>query len=237
MVLVFHVAGLLLVLASACCLATATAASFCSPSMAAFATSKRTFSIPCFHTQRRNDCHNTALSSATTSFNFGPVSSRDTTVFTVERPGNSLVDESSTTQRLTLEDVKPWLDYMVAQGITQAIALLDDNELEVYQDPPGLLGMYQAVNIQGHVVSMNAPDAPTKILGILQQASETGDKVACHCTGGIGRSGRVAAAWLVQKYGLSPEDATAETLAKAKESGVIRKGAVDMLQKWMGNTE
>jgi protein-tyrosine phosphatase len=154
----------------------------------------------------------------------------------VERPGNAILEaSSSSTTKVTLNDVQPWLDFVVAQGITHVIALLDENELSVYEDPPGLLGIYQTAHLKGHVESMSQPDAAVKILAILQQANDAGEKVVCHCTGGVGRAGRVAAAWLVRQYHLSPEDATAETMAQAKESGVKRKGDVESLKKWLGD--
>ena len=37
-------------------------------------------------------------------------------------------------------------------------------------------------------------------------AEAAGEKVVAHCTHGMGRSGRVSAAWLAVRYGLSPEE-------------------------------
>jgi hypothetical protein len=162
------------------------------------------------------------------TFDFGPVSTRDATVFTAKRPGNSLPAGDSSSIRLTLEDVQPWLDYMVAQGITIVIALLDENERSIYADP-GLIGFYQTATIQGHVVSMSQPDAPTKILDIVQQTSDAGGSLYWRSW-----SSRTCCRGMVHYYHLSPEDATAETMAQANESGVKRKGDVESLKKWMG---
>ena len=67
----------------------------------------------------------------------------------------------------------------------------------------------------------------------LRDIEASGEKVTAHCTHGMGRSGRVAAGWLVERHGLTPEQATDQTLQAAREHGVERMGAVGLLEKWM----
>jgi hypothetical protein len=43
----------------------------------------------------------------------------------------------------------------------------------------------------------------------------------------------VAAAWLVHRYSLTPEQATDEVLQQALVSGVNRKGDPALLQEWL----
>lgn len=63
---------------------------------------------------------------------------------------------------------------------------------------------------------------------------EKGEKAVAHCTHGMGRSGRVAAGWLVYKYGLDTEEATEAVLAAARLNGVERMGSVRALNAWVG---
>lgn len=161
--------------------------------------------------------------------NFGPVSTRDSLLFTAERPGNP----EGKSDTVSDEAVQGWITYVKAQGITHVIALLDDNEFANYvSDLPTL---YQAGGLQFSQQPMSAPDAASHIFQIIDQAAGGGsEKVVVHCTGGIGRAGRVAAGWLCHHYGLSPEEATAETMATAKTFGVNRKGDAAALAKWVG---
>jgi len=46
-----------------------------------------------------------------------------------------------------------------------------------------------------------------RILRFLEESDAGGERVVVHCYAGLGRTGQVLAAWLVSKYGLSPEDA------------------------------
>jgi protein-tyrosine phosphatase len=80
---------------------------------------------------------------------------------------------------------------------------------------------------------MGEDNAAEKILAVIDQAEENGQRVVTHCTGGVGRSGRVAAAWLVHRYGLSPEEATKEVLEMAATAHVNRKGSAELLEAWL----
>lgn len=169
------------------------------------------------------DCH--------AAYNFGPASSRDSTVFSAERPGN---DPDCKTTKVSNEQVTDWINFMKDQGVTNVIVLLDDNEFGIYDDQPGLLNIYEQQGMRYLWQSMDEPNASDKIYSFVRNVQESGGKVVTHCTGGIGRCGRVAAGWLVCEYGLSPEEATAETLKQAKSSGVTRAGNAEKLQAWLG---
>lgn len=159
--------------------------------------------------------------------NFAPASSRDTFLYSAERPGNP----PGKTDAVADETVDEWIAFMKDQGINRVIALLDENELVNYSD---LTGLYKAGGLKSHVQPMREQGASDKILTILRDAESASEKVVVHCTGGIGRAGRVTAAWLVDRYGLGAQEATDETLAQATESGTIRKGNADMLTEWLG---
>jgi putative intracellular protease/amidase len=159
--------------------------------------------------------------------NFGPASSRDTVVYTSERPGNPLGKNDLVPD----EKVHEYITFMKDQGIGRVLLLLDENEITIYSD---LLAMYQAGGLQYNMQSMNEEGAAKKVLAILKASEQQGERVCAHCTGGIGRSGRVAAAWLVERYDLTPDVATEEVLAQAATSGVTRNGDASTLSEWLG---
>ena len=164
------------------------------------------------------------------AYNFGPASSRDAVVFSAERPGN---DPDSKTTPVSNEQVAEWCNFMKEQGVTNVVVLLDDNEFGIYKDGK-LLDIYVANGMRYLWQSMDEGNASDKIYDFIRDVQANGGKVVTHCTGGIGRCGRVAAGWLVCEYGLSAEEATAETLAQAKRSGVTRAGNAEKLQAWLG---
>jgi protein-tyrosine phosphatase len=124
------------------------------------------------------------------------------------------------------------VNFMKDKGVTNVIVLLDENEFDIY-DYPGLLNIYEQQGIRFLRQSMDEANASKKIYSFVNNVKNMGGKVVTHCTGGIGRCGRVAAGWLVCEYGLSPEQATMETLEQAKVSGVTRAGDAKKLQAWL----
>jgi protein-tyrosine phosphatase len=188
-----------------------------------------------------------------TLFNFGPASDRDTVLYTAERPGG---DHPS------LHAIKPWINFVKTKGITDVLVLLDDNELEQYENSvddkdkesivhdeddhnrvgdgsPSLLAMYEQHGLTVHrVAPMSGVGACTAVQAIVQKImkqQEQKKKIVAHCTHGYGRSGRVAAGWLVMQYGLSPDKATEEVMATAQKYGVERLGDTTKLKEWLLN--
>jgi hypothetical protein len=166
---------------------------------------------------------------SSTIHNFGPASSRDTTLFTCERPGGD--PESGSIPASAIED---WADFMREKGIDQVLVLLDDNELECYEDP-GLLELYQNFGFTVHRNPMGEAGASTRAMDTISACLTNGKKIVAHCTHGQGRAGRVAAAWLTHKYDLSLEEATEEALATASRLGVTRLGSPTKLKTWLEN--
>jgi len=166
-----------------------------------------------------------------TRYNFGPASSRDTVLFTAARPGNPPGDRKF--DNIDDAAVREWIQYMKQEkGISHVLVLLDDNEMESYL-PTGLETLYQTGGMSYTIQPMKAPGAASNIFAKLDEAATRNERVVAHCTGGVGRSGRVAAGWLAHRYGLTPEAATDEAMQQAIESGVKRKGNVEMLQAWL----
>lgn len=163
--------------------------------------------------------------------NFGPISQRDQVLYTAERPGNP----STKGEPVGKEKVEDWIAFMKGKGIKHVLALLDENELEIYAEGGGLMELYEAGGMVPHLTPMRPDGAYTEIMDILNDVEKENEKAVCHCTGGIGRAGRVAAAWLSTRHSLSPEEATKEVIDQAIESGVQRLGHVEKLSGWMGS--
>ena len=130
-------------------------------------------------------------------FNFGAASARDNVLFTAERPGNPAITKTGLADP---DRVQEWITFMVdQQGIRNVIALLDENELANYGEPGRLLKLYQEAGIKCLAQPMNGPNACQNIIEFVRQAESNNEKVVAHCTGGIGRAGRVAACWLMKR--------------------------------------
>lgn len=168
-------------------------------------------------------------------FNFGRASSRDTTLYTCERPGG----DPSGDVKISIEQVLPQIEFMKQEGISDVLILLDDNELfEHYETPDLLLNAYQTAGIVTHRQPMGEPGAPDNIFSIIKKcfASQQEDdsaKIAAHCTHGMGRSGRVAAAWLTEQYQLDPNEATEEVMEYARQHGIERLSNTEKLSSWL----
>lgn len=175
--------------------------------------------------------------SPNTLYNFGPASPKDETLFTCERPGGDPASQSNNNLqnvRIPTEAVKDWIKFMKSRQITHVVVLLDDNELECYESP-GLLDLYKQEGLNVHRAPMAESGAWKQVFDIVSQVESVGGKAVAHCTHGMGRSGRVAAGWLVMKYGLSPEEATRIAIETARSHGMERMGNVAALKKWLPN--
>jgi protein-tyrosine phosphatase len=166
--------------------------------------------------------------STETLHNFGPASPLDSILFSAERPGNPLAKDG----RVKTEQVDDWINFIRSKGITNVIALLDESELGIYE-APGLLKMYEQAGMKCYLKPMGKEGASENILATIDQVEQRGEKVVTHCTGGSGRCGRVAAAWVSHRYKLAPEVATLIVLDQAAKSGVERVGHTEKLIEWL----
>lgn len=165
-----------------------------------------------------------------TPHNFGPASPLDQVLFTARQPG--IADEDG---QIKADTVQEWIDYLLGQGVINVITLLSDDELAIYEKP-GLPAMLEKAGMKCFVSPMGDLGACDRVFAVVREAEAKGEKVACHCTGGVGRAGRVAAAWLVHRYSLTPEVATLIVLDQAYESGVKRLGHTEKLSGWLNST-
>ena len=135
-------------------------------------------------------------------YKFAPASKQEPIVFGSARPGYSS------------QEVADWLEYMQSQEIRRVCCLLPQKQLAPYSD---LLGTYAQQFGSQQVCwtpiedfTLAEPEVLTgKILPFLLAADRQGEKVVVHCSGGIGRTGHVLAAWLVCGRGFSNRAAIA----------------------------
>jgi protein-tyrosine phosphatase len=136
------------------------------------------------------------------TYKFAPARENEQIVFGASKSGDSD------------KEVSDWIAFMKRQGIKRVCCLLADSQLNLYSD---LLGKYKQEFGSNCVCwtpieDFRLGDLETltqKILPFLAQADKKGEKVVVHCSGGIGRTGHVLAAWLVSFRGLSNKDAIA----------------------------
>ncbi len=70
--------------------------------------------------------------------------------------------------------------------------------------------------------SVNSPGAADTILSALRAADAAGERIVVHCSGGSGRTSLGMGLWLVEKYGLTPEQAAKEIAEHAAVAKVVR---------------
>jgi protein-tyrosine phosphatase len=109
---------------------------------------------------------------------------------------------------------------------------IQDDEFGVYE--VDLKEFYERNGLTVYHVPFSSCDSYDKIMALIKDLESQGEKVVSHCTGGKGRCGRVACAWLCKKWSLSPLEASQEFIDQAVENGLYRLGDVQKLKEWIG---
>jgi protein-tyrosine phosphatase len=157
-------------------------------------------------------------------FGFAAASSDESIVYGAKRPGFNCAN-------VTAAEVSEWLGFMSEQGIGRVVCLLPEEQLRYYANVPGgLLGAYAAAFGPGKVVHQPVADFTicdrrtwSGIIQALRASDAAGEKVVVHCSGGIGRTGHVLAAWLVHGRGYS----AAGAIEAVRQTGRNPREAVD----------
>lgn len=134
-------------------------------------------------------------------FKFAAASTEEPIVFGSARPGYST------------EQVNQWLGFMQQQDIRRVCCLLAESQLVGYSS--NLLDVYRKTFGDDRVCWTPIEDFHVvqakvftgQILPFLTEADQNREKVVVHCSGGIGRTGQILAAWLIAGRGFSPKAA------------------------------
>jgi protein-tyrosine phosphatase len=129
-------------------------------------------------------------------YKFAPASATETIVFGAARPG------------YRIEKIERWIKFMQTVKIDYICCLLSASQLISY---PNLLEIYQQEFGVDRVCWAPIEDfqladravLTQQILPFLSIADRNSQRVVVHCSGGIGRTGYILAAWLVAGRGLS----------------------------------
>jgi protein-tyrosine phosphatase len=141
-------------------------------------------------------------------YKFSAASENELIVFGSARPGYSN------------EKVNEWIEFMHSQEIERVCCLLPESQLarysnllEVYRQTFGIDQVCWAPIEDFYFAD---PDLLIhQILPFLATANQKNEKVVVHCSGGVGRTGHVLAAWLMAGRGLSNQAA----IAAVKQTG------------------
>jgi protein-tyrosine phosphatase len=141
-------------------------------------------------------------------YKFAPASENEPIVFGSARPGYSD------------EQVNEWIEFIQNKDIQRVCCLLPQSQLRRYSN---LLDVYRQIFGLDQVCWTPIEDfhfAEPKslvhqILPFLALADQRHEKVVIHCSGGVGRTGHVLAAWLVAGRGFSNQAA----ISAVKQTG------------------
>jgi protein-tyrosine phosphatase len=133
---------------------------------------------------------------------------------------NEIIVFGSARPEYTSKQVNQWIEFMQNQGIQHVCCLLPETQLTRYSN---LLGTYRKVFGLNQVCwapikdfNFATPEILVhQILPFLAIANQQNEKVVVHCSGGIGRTGHILAAWLVAGRGFSSKSA----IAAVKQTG------------------
>ena len=116
--------------------------------------------------------------------------------------------------------------------MTRVLSLLSPDEAASYAAPVGAALAAKGIT-ELACVAPERPGAYAEAMAFLGAAHAAGARVLLHSWGSSGRAGRVAAAWLVHRHGLSTAAAAAEVTATAAAAGAVRRADAASLESFI----
>jgi atypical dual specificity phosphatase len=131
---------------------------------------------------------------------FGPVT-EDGWVFGACRPGH------------LGGDLAEWTGILADGGVTEVVCLLSEGEAGRWGLPAAYDGDFGTHHVPIRDRHLPPVERLSRAVDLLDRGTVDGGRVAVHCNAGLGRTGVVAAAWLVRERDHSPASAieTVET--------------------------
>ncbi len=142
-------------------------------------------------------------------FGFSLARPEEAVVCGAQRPGY----KSKESKSVDLAHVRDWISFVRKRGVRRVCCLLAAKQLAYYR--VDLLNTYREAFGDSNVCHAPIEDyhlcdhrtLEEAILPFLAASDASGTPVVVHCSGGLGRTGHVLAAWLVRHRALSVDDA------------------------------
>lgn len=143
-----------------------------------------------------------------TPFGFAPARPDETIIYGAQRPGYS-------SRNVDASRVSDWISFVQKSGIRRICCLLPEDQLAYYS--VDLLKAYCEAFGESNVCHAPIEDyhicdhgtLERTILPFLETSDAAGTPTVVHCSGGLGRTGHVLAAWLVRHRAVSVDEALA----------------------------
>lgn len=126
--------------------------------------------------------------------NFGPVA-ESSAVYGACRPGHLGAD------------VAEWATILDEASVSTVVCLLSAGEATRWGLPAAYADRFETAHVPVRDRHLPTATRLRRVVDLLADATADGDSAAVHCNAGLGRTGVVAAAWLVRDRGLSPREA------------------------------
>lgn len=111
-------------------------------------------------------------------------------------------------------DLRDWTAALRTAGVGTVVCLLSESEAARWGLPGGYADEFETHHAPVRDRTLPDADGLRTALDALDRATADGGAAAVHCNAGMGRTGVVAAAWLVRARGLPPS-AAVETVETA----------------------
>lgn len=101
-------------------------------------------------------------------------------------------------------DLSAWADSLAAREVTTVVCLLSETEASRWRLPTRYADTFATAHVPIRDRHLPSVDTLERVLAVLDEATADGRRAAVHCNAGLGRTGVVAAAWLVHDRGADP---------------------------------